>query len=148
MTPLDAITAWASPLRTHAWAYPALEVIHLFGITLVIGNLMLFELRVWGLGKALPINDLARLSLTLAICGFTIAAMTGLTMFVAQAADLISNRAFLLKMVLLFFAGTNAAIFHARGSLNKLDAIAKLQTLLSLFVWIAVMAMGRAIAYL
>ncbi len=147
MTPLDAITTWASPLRTHAWAYPALEVIHLFGIALVIGNLVLFELRVWGLGKALPINDLARLSLTLAVCGFTIAAMTGLTMFVAQAADLIGNRAFLLKMVLLFFAGTNAAIFHARGSLSKLDGLAKLQTLLSMFIWIAVMALGRAIAY-
>jgi hypothetical protein len=147
MTPLDAITTWASPLRTHPWAYPALEVLHIFGIALVIGNLVLFELRVWGLGKALPINDLARLSLTLAVCGFTIAAMTGLTMFVAQAADLIGNRAFLLKMVLLFFAGTNAAIFHARGSLSKLDGLAKLQTLLSMFIWIAVMALGRAIAY-
>lgn len=147
MTPLDAITTWASPLRTHPWAYPALEVLHIFGIALVIGNLVLFELRVWGLGKALPINDLARLSLTLAVCGFTIAAMTGLTMFVAQAADLIGNRAFLLKMVMLFFAGTNAAIFHARGSLGKLDTLAKLQTLLSMFIWIAVMALGRAIAY-
>ena len=148
MTPLEAITTWAAPLRTHAWAYPALEVLHIFGIALVIGNLVLFELRVWGLGKALPINDLARLSLTLAVCGFTLAAMTGLTMFVAQAADLIGNRAFLLKMVLLFFAGTNAAIFHARASLSKLDGLAKLQTLLSMFIWIAVMALGRAIAYL
>jgi hypothetical protein len=147
MTPLDAITTWASPLRTHPWAYPALEVLHIFGIALVIGNLVLFELRVWGLGKALPINDLARLSLTLAVCGFTIAAITGLTMFVAQAADLIGNKAFLLKMVMLFFAGTNAAVFHARGSLSKLDGLAKLQTLLSVFIWIAVMALGRAIAY-
>jgi hypothetical protein len=31
-------------------AYPALEVVHIVGIALLLGNLVLLELRVWGLG--------------------------------------------------------------------------------------------------
>ena len=42
-------------LASHPWAYPALEVVHLLGVGLLFGNLTLFELRVWGLGVALPV---------------------------------------------------------------------------------------------
>ena len=70
-------------LKTHAWAYPALEVVHIVGIALLLGNLVLLELRVFGRGAALPVKDLARLSLTVALCGFGLAAASGLLMFAA-----------------------------------------------------------------
>jgi len=35
-------------LKTHAWAYPALEVVHIVGIALLLGNLVLLEVRVFG----------------------------------------------------------------------------------------------------
>ena len=108
-------------LKTHAWAYPALEVVHIVGIALLLGNLVLLELRVFGRGAALPMKDLARLGLTLAVCGFGLAAVSGLLMFATQPAELLSNRAFTLKMLLLMLAGCNAAWFHARGSLARLD---------------------------
>lgn len=38
-------------LKTHAWAYPALEVVHIVGIALLLGNLVLLELRVFGRGQ-------------------------------------------------------------------------------------------------
>jgi hypothetical protein len=38
---------------------------------------------------------------------------------------LLANRAFLIKMGLLLAAGCNAGWFHARGSLRKLDALAR-----------------------
>ena len=47
-------------LKSHAWAYPALEVVHIVGIALLLGNLVLLELRVFGRGAALPVKDLAR----------------------------------------------------------------------------------------
>ncbi len=37
------------------WAYPALEVMHLIGVGLLLGNLVLLELRVFGRGSALPV---------------------------------------------------------------------------------------------
>ena len=148
MTPADALAASLAPLRTHAFAYPALEVLHIVGIALLLGNLVLLELRVWGLGRALPVADLARLTLVLALGGFSLAAASGLVMFATQAGELLANRAFVIKMGLLMAAGTNAAVFHARGSLTKLDATARLQTGLSLLVWLAVITCGRWIAYL
>lgn len=134
-------------LRTHAWAYPALEVVHIVGIALLLGNLVLLELRVWGWGAALPVRDLARLSLTLALCGFGVLALSGLLMFATQPAELLSNRAFTLKMLLLMLAGCNAAWFHGRGSLVRLDGMARALMLTSTLIWLAVVVCGRWIAY-
>ncbi|MFW5329575.1 hypothetical protein [Hydrogenophaga sp. ZJX-1] len=42
-----------------------LEVAHILGIALLLGNPILLELRVFGWGAALPVTPLARLSLVL-----------------------------------------------------------------------------------
>ncbi|HVL56137.1 MAG TPA: hypothetical protein VM491_06510 [Burkholderiaceae bacterium] len=133
---------------THPWAYPALEIVHIAGIALLFGNLALFELRIWGLGTSLPAEPLARLALPLALTGFAMAAASGLAMFAAQPLELLTNPAFGVKMGLLMVAGTNAAVFHARGSVRRLDRVARAQGLLSIVLWIAVIATGRLIAYL
>ncbi len=145
---IDALTGWAAPLRTHPWAYPALEAMHIVGIALLLGNLVLIELRVWGRGATLPVQALARLSLSLALGGFALALTTGALMFMSQAQELIGNRAFVIKMLLVMTAGLNAAVLHARGGLAKLDGWARAQTALSLLLWLTVLALGRAIAYL
>lgn len=134
-------------LKSHVWAYPALEVVHIVGIALLLGNLVLLELRVFGLGAALPVKDLARLSLSVALCGFGLVAASGLLMFATQPAELLSNRLFTLKMLLLMLAGCNAAWFHGRGSLARLDGLARAQMLVSTVVWLAVVVCGRWIAY-
>jgi hypothetical protein len=134
-------------LQSNAWAYPLLEIVHIFGIAMLLGNLVLLELRVFGRGAALPVADLARLSLTLAGTGFCLAAGSGLLMFSTQPGELLANRAFTLKMLLLLLAGCNAAVFHLRGSLQKLDWTAKALMLLSTLVWLAVLSCGRWIAY-
>ena len=135
-------------LRSHLWAYPALEIVHICGIAVLLGNLVLLEMRVFGLGAALPVRDLARLSLGLAAAGFLIAAASGLLMFASQPAELLANRAFTLKMLLLLTAACNAGWFHGRASLDKLDAVARAQMVLSTLIWLAVVACGRWIAYL
>jgi hypothetical protein len=136
--------AW---IASSSWLYPALEVAHIVGIALLLGSLVLLELRVWGLGAALPVQPLARLALPVTLAGFAIAGASGLTMFITQPAELLANRAFVLKMVLVMLAGLNAAGFHARASLQRLDRVARLQTLASLGIWVAVIMCGRWIAY-
>lgn len=137
-----------SALSAHPWAYPLLEVVHIWGIALVIGNLMALEVRVWGGAANLSVLPLARLSLVLVSIGFTLAAGSGLLMFATQAEELLTNRAFLIKMLLLMLAGSNAAWFHGRQSLQKLDLTARLLMLLSLVLWIGILLAGRWIAYL
>jgi hypothetical protein len=134
-------------LAAHPWAYPALEVVHLTGVALLVGNLVLLEMRVWGWVSGLPLPLLARAALPLVLTGFGLAAMSGLLMFATQPQELLANRAFTLKMGLLVLAASNAAAFHARGGLMRADAIARAQTVLSLGIWLVVMICGRWIAY-
>ncbi|MCU0956763.1 MAG: hypothetical protein MUF55_05355 [Hydrogenophaga sp.] len=135
-------------LGAHPWAYPMLEVVHVIGIGLMMGNLILLEVRLWGLGVSLPVRPLARLCLPLAGAGFLMAAASGLTMFATQAEELLANRAFTVKMVLLMLAAGNAAWFHGRGSLELLDSTARGLMLLSTLIWVLVVTCGRWIAYL
>jgi hypothetical protein len=134
-------------IATHPWAYPVLETIHVLGIALLVGNLFLVELRVWGVGSAIEIQSLARLCLRLVAAGATLCVITGMLMFASQPAELLANRAFTLKMLLLAVAATNAVWFHMRGSLARLDAVARASALASLLIWIAIVSLGRWIAY-
>ena len=143
----DATSPFAF-IATHAWAYPALESVHVFGVALLVGNLLALELRVWGRARELPVLALARLSLSIAIAGFVCAAASGLLMFASQPADLLANQAFTIKMGLVACAGVNAVVFHLRHGLQRLDGWARTQTALSLGLWVAVMICGRWIAYL
>ena len=132
---------------SHPLAYPALEVAHIAGIALLFGNLVLFELRVWGVGAELPLQPLARLALGLSLAGFGLIAASGLLMFAGQWQELLANRVFVVKMGLVLLAGMNAAWFHARGSLQRLDGAARALTVVSTGLWLAVIICGRWIAY-
>ena len=134
-------------ITAHPVAYPALEVVHIVGIALLLGSLVVFELRVWGAGAAIALPALARLALPLSLAGFALVAASGLTMFATQPGELLANRAFVVKMGLVALAGVNAAAFHARGGLRRPDALARAQTVLSLGLWLAVIICGRWIAY-
>lgn len=141
-----AIPAWTA-VRESVWAYPALEIAHFLGVAILLGNLLLVELRVLGLGRAVDAAALARFALPVALAGFGLAAASGLVMFASQPGELLSNLAFQSKMAMLMIAGANAAVFHARGSLARGDGIARAQACASAALWIGVLAAGRLIAY-
>ena len=134
-------------LGAHPWAYPMLEVVHLIGVALILGNLVLLELRVFGWAPTLPVEPLARLSLMLVGAGFGLAVVTGLLMFGTQPGELLANRVFTAKMALIMLAGCNAGWFHARRSLQLQDTTARVSMLLSMVIWILVITCGRWIAY-
>lgn len=144
LAPLFTGIPW---IAQHPVMYPALEVVHITGIALLLGSLVLLELRVWGFSPELPLRPLARLALGVTVTGFVLALFSGLLMFAAQPAELLANRAFLLKLGILHLAGLNAAWFHGRDSLTKADALARAQTVLSTGLWLSAIICGRWIAY-
>jgi hypothetical protein len=129
------------------WVYPALEGVHIVGIGLLLGSLVVFEFRVWGLGRAVELHALARLALPISVGGFVLALGSGAIMFLSQVDEMLANTAFVLKMGLVAAAGLNAIGFHLRGGLAADDRFARAQTALSLGLWIAVVFCGRWIAY-
>ena len=47
-------------LSHYAWAWPLCEVVHFFGIVLLVGIVGVFDLRVLGVLKGLPLAPLQR----------------------------------------------------------------------------------------
>jgi len=135
-------------LKGNPFAYPTLEIVHLLGIALVFGTLWVVDLAIFGKLRFVEVNLLARHVLPWTLAGFLLAAASGMTMFLADVGDLITNPAFVLKMGLLCVAGTNAAVLHARGPIDPDTPATRWQAGLSVLVWIAVIACGRWIAYL
>ena len=148
-TALDALNQWAPIvwLKTNAYAYPTLETMHIVAIALVFGTLWIVDLRLLRVIRAIDTKLLARTLLPWTLAGFALAVLTGLTMFVSRVGDFISNPAFIIKMCLLFAAGANAAVLHARGALDDRNSITQAQAALSIAIWIAVIFCGRWIAY-
>ena len=134
-------------IASHPVAYPALEVLHIAGIAMLLGSLLVLELRVWGLGPELPLRPLARLSLGITVTGFALVAFSGLLMFAGHPAEMLANRAFLIKLGLVQVAGLNAVWFHGRDSLGRCDGVARAQTVVSTGLWLAAIICGRWIAY-
>ncbi len=153
-TPLIALTQlpFAVWLRTNSYAYPTLEIIHILGLGTLLGSLLIVDLRLLGV-RAFGLSNLPAVVLSIAVLpwtllGFCIAAASGLTMFFARAGDLIGNKAFVLKIVLLCLVGINAAMLHTRGGLAEPDGVTRVQAFVSILIWVAIVASGRMIAYI
>lgn len=148
-TPLDALNLWAPIvwLKTNSYAYPTLETMHLVAMAMVFGTVVIVDLRLLGVIRTIDARLLARTLLPWTLAGFTLALLTGLTMFASRVGDFVSNPAFIAKMCLLFATGTNAAVLHARGVLDDGSAITKTQAALSIAIWIMIIFCGRWIAY-
>jgi len=148
-------TALAQAMRDSLWLYPAVETAHILGIVTLVGSAAMFDFRLLGLSRRLPVADMARHLLPWAHRGLAIQIVTGFLLFLADPVELVGNSAFRLKLVLIVLAGCNVTVFHAGvfRSVTRWDRdaepppAAKAAALLSLMLWAGVVSAGRLIAY-
>jgi len=156
--PLAAIEALplARAMREWLWLYPAVEIIHILGFVLLAGSVAMFDLRVLGLSRGIPVPALARHLLPWTLGSLALVVPSGLLMFAAHASDLIANVAFIVKMALLALAGCNALAFHV-GPYRSVSQwsigvaaprAARTSAAASLAIWACVIGCGRLLAYL
>ncbi|MGO4304498.1 DUF6644 family protein [Cupriavidus sp. RAF12] len=165
---MEQLSAWGAQLaalplsvalRASAWAYPLLEIVHLAGMALLFGSIVVVDLRLAGLGRQLPVTTLLRHALPASVAGFLAILASGALLFMAHADELIVNRAFLVKLLLIGLGLANAAWFHM-GPYRQLHAGdagwetdrpppagARTCAVLSLLTWSLVICAGRLIAY-
>lgn len=150
-----AATPLSQAMRGHPWLYPIVETVHIVGFAVLVGAVALFDLRVLGCARALPVRALGRHLLRWALASLLLVVPAGMLLFSTQARELIGNPVFALKLALLATAGLNAACFHAgvyRGAAawdvaRAAPPLARAQAALSLLLWVAVIACGRLLAY-
>ena len=149
-------SGFAQAMRQWLWLYPIVEIIHIVGIVLLVGAAAMFDLRVLGISRAIPVTRLARHLLPWSVAGLGVMVVSGFMMFTAHATEFWYNPAFVVKMSLIVFAGLNALNFH-RGVFATVPAwdmhavaprAARAAAAGSLLLWVGVIACGRLLAYL
>ena len=137
-------------MRSEKWAFATGETLHFIGLSLLVGAMMIVDLRLLGFMKAMPYR-VAFKFLPIALLGFVINLCTGLMFIATEPRNYGTNPAFWVKMGLIGLGGLNALWFtlveHRRVSAlpdgQSADAGSKVAAILSLLLWVAVIAAGR-----
>ena len=149
-------STWLSEVaRKSDWVFTTMETVHFMGLSLLLGSMAILDLRILGVLKRIPVSRLFAL-IPLAIIGFTIQFLSGVTMFSAEPSKYWGNIGFKIKMALILLAGLNALWFwiFEHGDLKKatpqaaIQPSAKVVAALSIAIWLLVLTFGRIIAYL
>lgn len=149
-------SALAVAMRQWLWLYPIVEIVHISGLVLLVGAAVMFDLRLLGVSCHLPVTGLAGHLLPWARTSLVLVIPSGLLMFMAHATEMAANPAFRLKLACLAAAGLNAGLFHrhvfksVRLWNQEVTAprAARVAAVLSLLLWLSVIACGRLLAYL
>ena len=146
------INTWV--LSTY-WLWPLLEIIHFIGLSLLLGSMLVVDLRLAGYLRQIDIMTTHRL-LPWAAIGFMMNLVTGFLFIMGDPGRYAINIGFQMKMVLILVAGLNVLFFALK--INPLIAswerhgdtpvIAKTVAWVSLGAWTAILLLGRLIPYI
>ncbi|WP_417696873.1 DUF6644 family protein [Pseudomonas sp.] len=145
----------ALAMRGELWLYPLVEVVHIIGFSLLVGAVVMFDVRVLGVSKDIAVTALARHLLPWALAALLLIVPAGLMMFSAHPHDFAGNGVFILKLCLIAAAGLNALAFHLGiyrtvsqwNTASAAPGLAKAQAVLSVAIWFTVVLCGRLLAY-
>jgi uncharacterized membrane protein len=135
------------------WWWTFMMALHFIGLIMIVGTVGLLDIRIMGFMKQLPIAPLHRF-LPWAMVGLGINILTGLLAFIGLTENYIYSGAFWLKMLSLLLLGLNAAAVYLTGVFDGVEHLgpgedapitAKLLAASSLFLWFAVITLGRYI---
>ena len=148
----SAINNW---ILSSAWIWPSLEILHFLGLSLLLGSLMVIDLRLAGLFRNIAIGATHKL-LPWTFLGFGLNLVTGILFLLGDPARYTANIGFRIKMLLVVLAGLNALWFYWKinpvmqswGPHDDTPALAKLIAFVSLGTWTGVLLLGRLIPYI
>ena len=143
--------AWPGPIvRSTSWLFSFGEIVHFIGLCLLLGSLLVIDLRLMGFFKNLSVRSVLSF-LPYAVVGFVLNAASGWIFFTSNPASYMENPAFLLKMLLIGLAGLNAVAFTVLEHRSMLllgpgedtPVLTKVSAGASLALWFAVLLLGR-----
>jgi len=132
------------------WAYPTILTLHTVGLGVLVGANWMVDLRVLGVGRAIPLSILAR-AFPIMWAGFWVNAISGVLLFVADPAKG-TTTIFMWKLAIIAVGVAIILLLkrkvYGRGvEMDRASFGVKTMAALSLLVWIAAIATGRWMAY-
>lgn len=143
-------------IRESVWLFPTLETLHVLAIVLVVGTIVMVDLRLLNIAsRDRAVTDVTDEVLPWTWVSFVVAVISGALLFTSSADHYFENGPFRIKMILLLCAGLNMAVFHLityrgvrnwdRGAATPLGA--RIAGGLSLVIWVSVVTLGRWIGF-
>lgn len=155
----DAIEAWAKSvgifqLMNSQWGWPAAEIIHFFGLCLLIATVGMFDLRMMGVARGVSMKALHKL-VPFGIAGYAMCVITGFMFVVSAPSQYLYNPAIQTKLSLMAIAGVNVAVFYlttsravsALGEFDMPPVRARVIGFVSLACWLGVITAGRLVTF-
>jgi hypothetical protein len=134
------------------WAYPTVLTLHTMGMAILVGASLVVNLRVLQVAGEIPLQRLAPLYRLIWV-GFVINLLSGLVLFVTQAADRAQDPVFYIKLgsiaLALWFG-----VLVKRASIDAADAPqvtrprSRWLAAAALGLWTIAIVAGRLMAYL
>jgi hypothetical protein len=137
-----------------AWGWPLTESLHYIALAVLIGTVGLFDLRMLGFAKAIPLSSLHK-TVPFGVLAYLINIVTGAMFFICAPDQYAYNPAFQLKVLCMLIAGLNVVVFYTTTA-QTVKALqpnivaplhVKVIALVSLASWIGVIIFGRLITY-
>jgi hypothetical protein len=146
----------ADNIRENDLLFPLIESVHVVAICLVIGSILVVDLRL--LGFASINRSVSRVTsgvLPLTWGAFAVAVASGTLLFISNATKYLGNGYFVAKILLICAAGLNMVIFHGISARDlprweneaTLPLSARVAGGLSILLWVSVVTCGRWIGF-
>ncbi len=147
----SAFSAWVVGSDS-IWAYPMILTMHTIGLGIVVGAAVVIDFRLLGVGPGIPLEEVRRV-FPIFWLGFSINLVSGLMLFVSEAADKATQPVFLVKLLLVILGVIVTArirrLVFGDGSPGALvPPAARTLAMLSMALWAGAIVTGRLMAYL
>jgi hypothetical protein len=153
--------AWIESTALSQWivgdlyAFPVILTLHAIGMGFAAGLSAMLDLRLLGVGKGIPIDELRRF-LPVLWAGFWLNAASGILLLIGYPTKALTNPVFYLKLSLIAVAMVllvrmTRRLFGAMPSWKEeaidVDRPLRRLALLSLLCWTGAITAGRLLAY-
>ena len=136
------------------YGWPACESIHFLGLSMLIGAIGTFDLRLLGMAKRIPLGALHRV-VPWGVLGYGINIITGSMFLTTEPNQYIYNPAFHFKILFMGIAGLNVLLFYSAmfrkirylGPGDQAPMLARIIGGVSLCMWVGVIICGRMLTF-
>jgi len=147
----SAISTWIREAET-VWAFPTILTVHTFGMMLLVGCAWVFDLRMLGIGRTIPIGPLRPLFRIMWVA-FWINFATGLLLFIGDPERKATSWLFGFKMALIvinlpLLARLERAVYKDGPEPAFATPAVKQMAAASALLWAGTIFAGRLLGYM
>jgi hypothetical protein len=142
-------TPFSLTVATVIWIVPLVQTVHILGIALVMGSIVLFDLRLLNAGmRSLSLAAAGQRFLPWLWFALPLLLLSGLLLIIGEPERSLTNPLFYAKMIMVLTAALIS--WCLQRALRKRPAgglVFRFFALVSLALWVAIVFAGRWIAY-